>query len=331
MALSINDPIPDEAMNDELLVKYLLNEATDEEAAGVRSWIGEQPQNARYFQDFKTIWEESRKLAAVSTVDVDVAWNRFQGLVAKEKTQRKTVSFLSKQIMRIAAGLFLLVTGSLVLFYLNRTPEWIVLKCDQVPVTDTLPDGSVVTLNKHSELRYPQKFKGGTRSVALNGEAFFEVAPDKSHPFIITANEASVKVVGTSFNVKSSPSATEVIVATGVVEVSRNQKAVRLLPNETTTVYKGKAEFNKRRTEDELYNYYRTKEFVCNNTPLSRMAEVLSEAYNVRIEIADPALRTIPLTVTFQNESLPEVLRVICETLNIQAIQQNDRIIFKSR
>lgn len=322
--------LPDEAMNDELLVKYLLQEATKEEAESVRSWIGERVENARYFRDFKTIWEESRKLAAVSDVDVDAAWSRFQSRVAQEK-KGKTISFLPRQVMRIAAGLLLLITGGLAVLYLNRSPELIVLNSGSAPLTDTLPDGSIVTLNKHSELRYPDRFRGETRAVTLNGEAFFEVAPDKSHPFIISANEASVRVVGTSFNVKSSPSATEVIVATGVVEVSRKEQALRLLPNEATIVIQGKTEFSKRKTDDELYNYYHTKEFVCNNTPLARMAEVLSEAYNVRIEIPDPALRSIPMTVTFQNESLPEVLRVICETLNIQAVQQNDRIIFKSR
>ena len=63
----------------------------------------------------------------------------------------------------------------------------------------------------------------------------------------------------------------------------------------------------------------------------TRLAEILAEAYNVRIEIPEPALRDLPMTVTFKNESLPEVLRVIGETLNIQAVQQGDRVIFKSR
>lgn len=317
-------------MNDDLLVKYLLNEATGQEAASVRSWIDEQPQHARYYQDFKTIWEESRKLAAKSDVDVDAAWRRFQTRLDTEKKGR-IVLFAPKTAWRMAAGLALLVAGSLIVFILNRKPELIVLRSAESTVTDTLPDGSIVTLNKESELRYPSKFKGQERAVALNGEAFFEVTPDKTHPFIISANEANVRVVGTSFNVKSSATVTEVIVATGVVEVSRKEKAVRLLPNEATTIYKGRAGFEKRKTDDELYNYYHTKEFVCNNTPLSRLAEKLAEAYNVQIEIPDATLRNTPLTVTFRNESLPDVLRVISETLNIQAIQDGSRIILKSR
>ena len=317
-------------MSDDLLVKYLLNEATEQEAASVRSWIDEQPQHARYYQDFKTIWEESRKLAAKSEVDVDAAWGRFQERVVASKKSR-SISFAPGIALRLAAGLALLIAGSAVFFFLNRKPEMIVLRSTTGPLTDTLPDGSIVTLNKESELRYPGAFSGSTRSVALNGEAFFEVAPDKEHPFVITANEASVRVVGTSFNVKSNEAATEVIVATGIVEVSRKEEAVRLMPNEATTVYKGRAGFEKRKTNDELYNYYRTEEFVCNNTPLSRLAEILGEAYNVQIEIQDPALRNLPLTVTFRNESLPEVLRVISETLNIQAVQQGGRVIFKSR
>jgi len=317
-------------MSDDLLVKYLLREATEQEAASVEAWINEQPQHARYYQDFKTIWEESRKLAAKSKVDVDAAWGRFQGRVAASKKGRN-MAIPTRTALGIAAGLALLIAGSMALFLTGREAEMIAIRSGATPLTDTLPDGSVVTLNRSSELRYPQFFSGDTRAVTLNGEAFFEVAPDKAHPFIITANEASVRVVGTSFNVKSDTAATEVIVATGIVEVRRKDEALRLQPNEATTVYKGKAGFEKRRTDDALYNYYRTQEFVCNNTPLSRLTEILGEAYNVRFEIPEPALRELPLTVTFRNESLPEVLRVISETLNIQAVQQGDRVILKSR
>ncbi|MNR18056.1 fec operon regulator FecR [compost metagenome] len=79
-------------------------------------------------------------------------------------------------------------------------------------MTRTLPDGSELTLNKKTQLSYASNFKNN-RSIRLDsGDVFFNVAHDKSHPFVIEIDEVSVEVVGTSFNVKHVNSQTEVIV-----------------------------------------------------------------------------------------------------------------------
>jgi transmembrane sensor len=316
-------------MSDDLLVKYLLKEVSASEAALVDAWIAERPQHAHYYNDFKIVWEESRKLAGRSNVNVDEAWDRFQGLVAKE-TKPRSVS-LTRPALSIAAGLALLIGGTLLYLLLNKESERLIVQSGMQIQTVKLPDGSFVTLNKGSELSYPKVFSGPRREVMLQGEAFLEVVPDKTHPFIVSANVAQIKVVGTSFNIKTRDTATEVIVTTGIVEVTNKVEMLQLLPNEATTVYKGRAGLAKRKAQDQLYNYYRTKEFVCNNTPLERLADVLSEAYNIQIDIIDPALRKLPLTVTFRNESLNEVLLVISETLNIRAEQSGKRVILSPR
>ena len=85
----------------------------------------------------------------------------------------------------------------------------------------------------------------------------------------------------------------------------------------------------KQQVTDELYNYYRTKEFVCNNTPLWRLADVLGEAYGVHIIITDERLRSLPLTTVFKNESLDNILLVISETFNIKVEREGNTIYFK--
>ncbi|RYE12086.1 MAG: hypothetical protein EOP51_32185, partial [Sphingobacteriales bacterium] len=67
--------------------------------------------------------------------------------------------------------------------------------------TIVLNDGTRVKLNTGSKLRYPAAFTGSTRQVTLQGEAWFEVAPDASRPFIITAGASRVRVLGTRFNI----------------------------------------------------------------------------------------------------------------------------------
>ena len=65
----------------------------------------------------------------------------------------------------------------------------------------------------------------------------------------------------------------------------------------------------KEQVTDKLYNYYRTKQFVCDDTPLWKLVEVVNEAYNSNILIGDPAIRNLTITTTFDNESLDQVLQ----------------------
>jgi transmembrane sensor len=318
-------------INDDLLVKYLLGEATEEERLQVEAWMASDFAHKKQYEDFKTIWEESKQLALVSTVDENAAWQRFKQRV--EQPQKKAVVKTMRPAawLRIAA-LFIVIIGAGYLGYklFNEKPiETIVVASNKVPLVDTLPDGSVVTLNKNSQLDYPSKFKGDTRTIALKGEAFFNVTPNKKKPFIIHVNDVTVRVVGTSFNVKSVNGVTEVIVETGIVQVIRNSKMVELRPKEKTKVTQQDSLLKKETEQDKLYNYYRSKEFVCDGTPLWKLVQALNEAYNVHIEIENPKLRSEPLTVTFNNESLDQILDVIEKTFNIKRFNEQDRIILR--
>jgi ferric-dicitrate binding protein FerR (iron transport regulator) len=95
----------------------------------------------------------------------------------------------------------------------------------------TLPDGSSVALNAGSTLEALQGFGGKERRVKLCGEAFFQVEHDKSKPFIVEADGASVRVVGTAFNVSaySESGSVTTTVAEGKVEFSSGKKEKALL------------------------------------------------------------------------------------------------------
>jgi ferric-dicitrate binding protein FerR (iron transport regulator) len=315
-------------MNDELLVKYLLGEASPSEEAAVQQWIAGSPDNARYAEHFRLIWEQSKKLAVHSTVSEAAAWERFRQRTEQAvQAPARTRTINLRSLVRVAAVLVVMLGAGLIAYRMNRTPELLSVRSEGAPVTATLPDGSVVTLNRSSSLSYPEHFNGDTRSVQLKGEAFFNITPDKTHPFIIDANGVAVKVVGTSFNVKTTKDETEVIVETGIVEVRKKNNAVKLNPHEKATVSKNQATPVKQNNTDELYNYYRTKKFVCNDVSLSRFAAVLSEAYGVQIVLGDERLRNLSLNTTFENDSLDGILAVIESTFNIRAEQRGGQIV----
>lgn len=316
---------------DDLLVKQLLGEATAAEQAEVAAWLGQSEANRKHYEQLQLIWDNSKQLAAKSTVDTDACWTKFKNrIAADEQPATKTIPLTprSNNWMRAAASLVVLV-GLGWLTYFMMIGSTTTYMADGVVMTKTLPDGTVVTLNKGSEITFNSKFSGDTRSVILKGEAFFDVTPDKSKPFVITADNAEIKVVGTSFNVKSSSAKTEVIVETGIVEVSKKKNMVTLKPKEKAIVLQSSAAPVVEAVDDVLYNYYRTKELVCNNTPLWRLVAVLNDAYNTNITIGDKRLNDLAITTTFKNESLDGVLSTISATLNVKVEKNGNNIVLR--
>jgi ferric-dicitrate binding protein FerR (iron transport regulator) len=119
------------------------------------------------------------------------------------------------------------------------------------------------------------------------------------------------------------------VVESGIVRVTKAGKTVELKANEKIEVEAKDSVLKKEEVSDRLYNYYRTKQFVCDDTPLWKLVEVINEAYNSNIIINDPALRNASITTVFDNESLDQVLNVISETFSIEVIKQGDTIILQ--
>lgn len=322
-------------MSDDLLVKHLTGEANEQEAAEVNQWLQQSEANSRYYEGFIQIWEQSLQLAGNVNIDENAAWQKFkqraEALTQTTAPVRKMPAY--KTVLRIAVAVILIVASGIIgymvtgVFTANPVTQLAVQTTGNV-LSDTLTDGSVVTMNKHSEIKYPSAFKGNTREVKLTGEAFFTIAPDKKKPFIIHVNDITITVVGTSFNVRTVNGKTEVIVETGIVKVSNSKEIVQLRPKEKVLADSAVI-YTKDTAADRLYNYYRSKEFVCNNTPLKRLVEILNEAYGSHISIENKALENLPITTVFKEEPLDHIVAVIAETLSITAEKNNGEYILR--
>jgi transmembrane sensor len=315
-------------IDDELLVKHLLRETNAAEDQAVEAWLSRADGNRAYYAHFKLIWEESKHLAAVSRVSEEEAWSRFHKRIKNDPKVRRIPA---RVLLRIAASIILIV-GSFVLGYIffgGKEVHQVAVVSLERPMTDTLPDGSVITLNKRSQLSYPSAFTGNTRPISLKGEAFFKVTPDKKKPFIISVNDVSIRVVGTTFNVKEENGNTEVTVQTGVVQVTRNGHMVELRPEQRVSAEKDETTLVKDTVTDRLYDYYQSREFVCDNTPLWKLVDVLNEAYDVNIRIGREELKKLPLTTTFDNESLETILNIVSTTFKLTVERKGNEIILK--
>ena len=318
-------------INDDLLVKYLLEEASAAEISMVEQWLSETETNRTYFRQFKTIWEESKKLAAVGGVNEEAAWQRFRTKLYEPRKIAQVRKINRFGWMRVAVVFLFIIGAALIFFTLNREvpPQMLTASTANEVLKDTLPDGSVVTLNKNSSLSYPELFRDKTRTVALKGEAFFNVAPNKDKPFTVQVNDVVVKVVGTSFNIRTDNGATEVIVETGMVQVMHHNKTVELRPGEKVSVAEKDTVLMVQKETGQLYSYYRSREFVCDNTPLWKLVEVLNKAYNTNIVIQRQELKTLHINTTFSNESLDRILEIISLTFNITVEKKEDSIILR--
>jgi ferric-dicitrate binding protein FerR (iron transport regulator) len=290
----------------------------------VKQWLADDV-NLAYYNQLKKVWDDSRQLALTSAIDGNRAWQKFQQRIHPAPVRRTSFGW-----MRIAASVIIIVGLGLLAYweFNDRTKEMTVV-AQKTVLNDTLPDGSVVTVNKGSSISYLSTFKGETRQVSLKGEAFFHVTPNKKKPFIISVNDVQITVVGTSFNVKTINGNTDVVVETGIVKVTRAGKTVELKANEEVIVNTKDSALTKEKVSDQLYKYYRTKEFVCDDTPLWKLVDVINEAYNSHIVIGNPALKDMSITTTFNNESLEQVLNVVSLTLNIRIVKEGDTIILQ--
>jgi transmembrane sensor len=310
-------------MSEDMLSKYILGEATEPERDAVEAWVEADPINAKKLKQLEIILNAGERLAQQSPLTEAEAWAKFKMLRNAKQEARGNVRTLSSrrsyQWLQIAAAI-LVITGAGWLYYnfhngKRSSPEqWTSLTATTTVRVDTLPDGSVVHLNKNSSIAYAPDFLSH-RAVRITGEGFFEVKHDESSPFTVQTKEILIKDIGTAFNVKSITGLTEVIVESGIVRVSKAKALVNLKARERVIVYGGDKTLKVEKSNDQLYNYYRTNKFVANNTPLRRLVSVINEAYGSNIQISSNILANTPITVTLKLETpLQDVLQVLKET-----------------
>jgi transmembrane sensor len=316
-------------MTDELLIKFLLKETTETESVTVQNWLDASTNNATYFLQFEKIWNSSKTLSGQSKINENDAWLRFKQKTANNNTI--THKLKPKYNWLKVAAVFVLIAAGWSLYNILSPVSYINLTAGNTVTTKILPDGSELTLNKNARVSYAKNFKRN-RSIHLQqGDVFFNVAHNKAKPFVIDIDKISVLVVGTSFNIKHLANQTEVIVETGIVKVSLGKDQINLQKGEKVVINNNTDKLIKEQNTDQLYNYYRSNEFIATNTPLWRMVEVLNEQYNANIVIKDPAIKNLPLNTTLKTSaSLDYNLGVICRTFGISMQRNQNQILLSN-
>ncbi len=187
------------------------------------------------------IWEQCGKLAYPYKKDVPAAWNRFKVKLDAGgfKTQPYIKSF--RWWPGLAAAVVTVI--AMVWWMAASNPDKTItrqnlgrLDTATGPGVIVLSDGSRADLDKSALLVWPHGFNGKKREVSLIGSGFFTVARDTGRPFLIHVNDLIVKVMGTSFRLKSAAGFTQIDVRTGAVLVIRNKDSITLMPGEGSMI-----------------------------------------------------------------------------------------------
>jgi transmembrane sensor len=283
------------------------------------------------FLDFRSgLTSEDKKLEAgvlieeIKTVDVDTA---YQKVSSRIKARSQTTHIITI-ITRIAAVFTLpLLAFTVWSLFLQEKPTELVqneITWNEIESPAgmrshiVLPDGSDLWLNAQSKIRYSIPFTRENRQVELTGEAFLKVVKNENAPFIVNAGAATVKVLGTQFNVKAYPEdeQLEIALTEGSIEftgaVADGKKATAtLIASDFLAMNKATG---KVRLENKNLNKHISwvkNVIIFDETPMPEVAKTLERWYGVKVVVADAELNKYRFNTTFENESLFRVLELL--------------------
>lgn len=197
----------------------------------------------------------------------------------------------------------------------------------------TLEDGTRVHLNYNSTLRYPEHFTAHSRTVYLEGEAFFDVAPNSHRPFYVHTPNSTIREYGTSFNVNTMArkGVTQVALVEGSISVmGKNGKEHMMKPGQLACIQSHTDSISIVTTDIQPYISWNTGEFLFDGCQLSKLMEVLSCWYNMHVEFADKEAMHIEFSGSIDRyKSLQATLTAITFATGHEITVTGNRIVIK--
>jgi ferric-dicitrate binding protein FerR (iron transport regulator) len=290
---------------DQLLNRYLTGEVSEQERLKIEGWL--QVMQTEKKEDLTLSQDDEDKLfdKITSNLEIDMEVQT----VPKQKPAHTLW-------VRMAAGLLILITASFGIWYVSQLGK---ASRSQRTQKLILQDGSLVWLRGESTINYYEKVDG-VRYTELDGEALFEVKKDVSHPFIIQAGSVTLKVLGTSFRVRSMGDSMQLNVLTGKVSLSSNIDSVGLEVMPKEKVFYSRGKFSKTSMDNkELSALTADTEYVMDfsNATLADVAQRLEEKFDVDIKLKEPTAGRCHITADLTDQSLETSLNMIGEVLEV--------------
>lgn len=327
------DRLPEE------LSGLILAEASADSAQG-KEYLGEDlaeleefevPEGVEFLDDVQFLDDEKRQEDQLAdsklNEDIEGGSPRIHSL-AKPSTRFSLFGFEARRISAAAVLLLMLTFG---LYQLTPLPEGHYSTGKGEQFTQQLADGSTLTLNTNSYVAV--EFSEGERKILLrSGEVYFDVAHDKTRPFVVYAGGGKVRAVGTAFNVFKTDGSVAVTVTEGTVEVSKQAPkadktqqpgtALKRVTVNQSLVYKEKLGVVTNREAgdiDKRLSWRRQKLFF-ENTTLEAFVEQLNRYSDNHIMIIDPSLKDIRVGGVFKAGDTDAALAALQASFRVEAV-----------
>ena len=314
---------------DEIIIRSLQSQATAAEEQTLRAWRQESLQNERYYRDMVRTW----RLTAV--LEPDSASSPALESISAKRSRYSAVPARRPRVYARAALLALSAAAALVLALATGLLRWPQEEAPRLAaeefvtgrnemVTTRLSDGTVVRLGPNSRLRVGDAER--QREVWLDGHGFFAVARDAGRRFIVRTRAGDAVVLGTRFDVNVEENGMQVFVVEGRVAHHASGQAVEVAAMQLSRVIDGGApEVEVIHDATPLLSWLDTF-LVFQSTPMREVARELERRFSVRIRVADKALAERTVSAWFGDESLEEILLIVCRAADAHYSVRGDSV-----
>lgn len=323
---------------DNIIISFLKDEISLEEKKILEDWLASDVSNKTHFNQVYKIWNSSELFKSnTNEVEKELRKMKFRLNKEDEAIKEKKLKQIRFAAMKWAAVIVISIcTGALINYQFNKTQttdssltrnEIVVPMGSKSQVQ--LPDGTIVTLNAGSKLNYTMEYGKQLREIEFSGEAYFKVAKQKEKPFIVHTPDASIKALGTEFNISAYPDEnfSETILAEGSIAISLNSKYKNLSDREQVVLKAGqkaiitkhsnkpnsKIQFsmNVEKCDPKIETSWKDKRWIIKGTSLSKLAVSFSRRYNVNVQIKDDELNDYKFSGIIENETLEQVFDIM--------------------
>ena len=291
-----------------LLQNFLKGNISDKQLKELFFWLNSDKGNLEYEKLLNEKWI-GNDFEYLENIDSSILFSKIEAKIKEKQLPRKRHFLIG---LRNAAAIFIIGLMLPIIYYTvispsNGNKEVVYLKeslSNEKVKKITLPDGTSVWLMSGSTISYPSNFsESQTRKVEVTGEAFFNVAKDSLHPFILNLGEVGLKVVGTSFNVMNygDEDHVNVVLKTGKVDMFKGKynpddDFVHLAPGQLMTFKKGGMDFLVSNVDVATYTSWIDGILLFRNDPLAEVLKKLGKWYNITIEVNDREVSNFPRT-----------------------------------
>ncbi len=313
-------------MNNESIWKQitgkLTGEATESGEDAVDQWLASDRLNRGVFSRLTEIWNYNPP----GEQDTSGIYRRVTEHIGRGE-RRGRLQHLVYYTLRISAIFFLLAgTTVLIRMIADTQPERpIALNEIFVPrgsrTSIILPDSSKVWLSNQSTLSYPGTFQGDLREVKLSGEAYFEVARDRSKPFIVRFGKNRIRVLGTKFSVMAYPEdpviKADLISGKVMLDIQKGEQyqSVEMKPGQSLTYDKAAQLITEGIVDAGFYDYWLKGVYTFKNETLESLARKAARIYNTEIVFGDEQLKNKRYSGSFSvDDNLYNFIEAIRQT-----------------